>query len=162
MNHQPILTPGHLLLREKAGLWSVQCRYFMQAGADPIEVEAVDRVRSLGPFWSIAEFKADMVGTSIEGCAMTGFDPIRNCFVATWVDSVTPYLYQFEGTYDEGSHTLTLQGLNPDPNTGEMREYRSRETFIGGDSRIFTLEIKREQSFFRVLEYHYKRTSTSP
>jgi hypothetical protein len=38
-----------------------------------------------------------------------GYDPQKKKYVGTWVDSVTPYLWTYEGSLDASGRILTLE-----------------------------------------------------
>ena len=64
----------------------------------------------LGGFWLEDTFSGEFAGMKFEGRGMTGYDPIKGKYVGTWTDSMSPALMVSEGTYDEKTRTLTMEG----------------------------------------------------
>ncbi len=154
--HQP--RSEHVWLQKAAGDWYVACAYFTAANQPPVKVQGSECVTSLGQFWTVTTFEADMMGLLIQGHATLGFDVINQCFISTWVDSSTPHLYRFKGQLDTATQTLTMSGENMDPLTGKLANYRSVETRNSDDHRDFALYVKTEnRAETPVLRYSYTR-----
>jgi hypothetical protein len=146
----------HELLHKKIGNWKVKCHYFMAPGGEPIVAEGTDRVEALGPFWTVGHFDCVVVGKAIKGRSTTGYNPVSGNYVGTWQDSSTPFLYAFEGGFDEEGR-LAMEGEGIDPSRGKLAIYRSVEE-LGDDERKLQLFVDQPTGApFQVLEYFYTR-----
>jgi len=148
-------TPEHKRLAETVGKWNVKCEFFM--GPDQkMEMDATDTAHMLGNFWLICDFKGDMMGMPFEGRATTGFNPATGKWVSTWIDTMTPYLYSFEGV-EEGA-VRTFHGPGPHPHDGSMVEYRTREEAKSDGSRVFEMFcIPNDGPEFQMFRHTYTR-----
>lgn len=152
--------PGaeHAYLMRKVGTWDVECEYFFDPSADPIRAKGVDTVRALGSYWVVAEAEFTLPMLTIQGQAVSGFDPVAKIFRSTWVDSATPYLYSFEGLYDTERELLELVGFGVDPQSRREVRYRSKEMYGSPDDRIFELLVEATPGMeTQVLRYQYTR-----
>ena len=153
-------TPGpeHEFLTHQAGTWNVNCSYNMGEGIDPMEIEATEEAKMLGPFWLAARLEADMLGSPMHGHGSTGYDPVRQVYIATWKDSSNPFLYTFEGFYDEENKTLKLSGENYDPVRGVRSIYRSHTEYTSENEKHMHLSVEvAGGDVSPILDYHYKR-----
>jgi len=135
----------------------VEGRYFFTAGDDGVEATGTEVVEMLGPYWRRGSLEVELPGSTVQGMTVTGFDPRRQVFLSTWIDSSNPYLYAYEGSYDEEESTLHLIGLNVDPGTGKKTSYQSIERFAFPDRRALELFVGTGDDAFRILQYRYER-----
>lgn len=153
----------HEWLARGVGTWDVECSYFFQPGEDPIHATGIDRVEMIGPYWRRGSLTADLFGSPLAGCATLGFDPVKDRFVCTWIDSSNPYLYLYEGELDPKAGRLVLEGTNLDPSTSKPAKYRSVEVADGRDARSLELFVTAPgSSEMLILTYSYKRRSDDP
>ncbi len=149
--------PEHEWLTHLVGTWDVQCAYHTVPGEEPLEVEGHEVVDSLGPFWIVGRFDADMLGTPIIGQAVTGFDPVKRLFIGTWKDSYTPFHYTFEGKLSDDEKVLLLTGENYDPMRQRVSTYRSCTEYHGDSKRVLKLSVLVDEEDVPILEYRYTR-----
>ena len=157
-NGTPAQMEPHLWLAESVGSWKVACFYYTESGQPPMEVQGTDHVEMFGPFWRIGRFEADMPGGKVIGTSAVGYDPNKKKFIGTWFDSSSPFLYSYQGEYDDSKAVLGMSGLNTDPTTGRDTVYRSVEHLQLPDRRtldLFVLLADGEE--FKVLTYDYTR-----
>lgn len=149
-------TEHHLWLKKNMGDWDVDCSYFLGPDSEAIEVRAVDVSDMLGDYWWISRFKADMLGTILDGHASTGYDPVRKCYISTWKDSSHPFHYYFTGNLDNEG-VLKLEGENFDPVRQVRANYRFRIEFLSDDEKVHNLSVQVDDAFAPILEYRFKR-----
>ena len=78
------------------------------ARCEATRATSTESVRSIGPLWVVGEGSADADGDAFRSVLTLGYDPEKESFVATWIDSVTPYLWTFTGQLDDAKKVLTL------------------------------------------------------
>ena len=151
-------TAEHKFLAKQEGKWDVICSYSMGPDTEPMEVPGTETAEMLGPFWLLARFEADLLGSPMYGQASTGYDPARKVFVGTWKDSSNPFLYTFEGFLDDDHKTLKMSGENYDPMRGVRAIYRSVIEYLSDDEKVLTLSVEiAGGEINQILEYHYRR-----
>ena len=96
--------------------------------------EATMTARMIGPFWVVSEMEGDTPVGKFRAIQTIGYDAARQKYVGTWVDSMTNYLWHYEGTIDASGMKLTLEAKGPDIFTGEgVAKYRDSYEFISSD-----------------------------
>ncbi len=103
----PTAEPGkqHKWLASLAGDYSAKVAGVMG------ESDGTNKIESqLGGFWNVTHFESKMMGQPFSGIELLGYDPLKEKYVAVWVDSMTPLLTVLEGTYDADTQTLTMRG----------------------------------------------------
>jgi hypothetical protein len=149
---------AHLWLAKSVGAWKVEALYYFAAGSEPVEASGREEVEMFGPYFRRGHLEIDLLGSMVRGCTLTGFDPLRQIFVATWFDTTNPHLYTYQGRFEEDEGGLVLTGTNTDPGTGKRATYRSVEQFELPRRRALELFVEvpgRPET--RVLTYTYER-----
>lgn len=132
-------TPEHERLVADCGTWNVRCSYFMAPG-EPMVIEAVEKVEMHGRYFTVSLFEADMFGQPFQGRATIGYDPVREHYVSTWIDTMTPFLFMFTGRMDENG-ILRMAGDGPSPVDGEMVPYRTTIEHLDDGTRKFEMFV---------------------
>ncbi len=154
----PTASRAHEWLAKGVGTWTVKGLYYVGPGQEPLDASGTERVEMMGPFWQRGDLRIELFDTIIVGVTYLGFDPQRQVFVSTWIDSANPYLYRYEGSYDEATRLLSLAGTNTDPGTGKPATYRSLAGYDLPEERSLSLSIElpgRDEA--EILSYEYKR-----
>lgn len=158
MDQNPIATRAHEWLAQSVGTWDVTGLYYIGPGQDPLDAKGTETIQMMGPFWQRGDLRIELFDSVIEGVTYLGFHPMRQVFISTWIDSANPYLYGYEGSYDEATRLLSLTGTNTDPATGKPATYRSLAGYDLPNERSLSLTIEspgRNES--EILSYEYKR-----
>ncbi|GEM_PF-268828 len=112
-------------LEQLAGVWTGEAAATLGPGQDPVRYESRETARQVGN-WLVAESTGTTsAGVPFTGILTLGYDPAREEFVATWIDSAQTHLWSYAGTLDESGTALTLETEGPfmgDPTT--TTEYR--------------------------------------
>lgn len=125
-------TKEHKWLRQFVGKWDTTTK------APPMESKGEETVRPVGEFWIVAEHHSDFQGTPITSNFTLGYDPEKQKFVATWIDSMFNYLWTYDGTLDAEGKTLTFLTEGPNPMTGKPCKFKEELKFEGPDRRVHT------------------------
>src|SRR5215213_3602037 len=127
--------PEHQWLEKLVGEWTYETVAMMEPGQPPTQLAGSESVRSLGGLWTVAEGQGEMPGGGSMTSIMTlGYDPQSKRYVGTWIGSVMPYLWIYDGALDPSGRVLTLDANGPDM-TAEER-WRSTRTL--SSSRTIT------------------------
>ena len=90
--------------------------------------------RMIGGLWVINEMKGDLAGTTVIGIQTIGFDPSKQKYVGTWVDSMSNHMWHYEGTLDETGKILTLQAEGPNMMAdGKLAKFEDEYEFKSAD-----------------------------
>jgi len=138
-NPHPKPDAGHEWLHQLIGEWTFESKML---GPDaPAETfRGTESVRAFGDFWILAEGKGDMPGGGTANMLMTlGYDPAKGRHVGTWLGSMMPMLWIYDGELDAAKRVLTLSADGPKmTGDGGTAKYRDIITLEGKDSRTMT------------------------
>lgn len=135
----PQPTIEHERLKERAGVWDVDCTFFMDPTQPPMKVKGKETIEMFGQFWTTSLFKADMFGSPFQGRCTVGFDPQAGKYVSTWQDTMSPTFFHFTGQYDESGKVLEMTGEAYDCTFKQVTGYRTRDEQKSPDH--FVLEM---------------------
>ena len=153
----PQPTDEHKQLSELVGTWKVACKFFMDPSGEPMENEATEEVEMVGPFHIATTFKTDMFGMPFEGRCTCSYDPKLGKHISTWMDSMNPYLWHFEGER-EGNGVLTMHADGPNPMGEGQAKFRSIEEPQDDGSRKWEMAVQTpDGGWFTMMQYHYTR-----
>ncbi len=132
----PPPTPEHQRLLEGVGSWKGTLTMWMP-GQPEQKIAASEVIEPLGGYWTRSRFTCDFQGMAFEGNGTMGFDPVKKCYVGTWVDNMTMELAVMEGEMSADGRTLIMKWTARDPGTGQPAPHRS-ETVRTGDTSVIT------------------------
>ena len=147
-------------VKHDIGKWKAELKMWPQGeSGDPIVFHATENNEMLGDNWIVSSFEGEFGGQAFEGHGVYGFDTKKNCFVATWVDSVNGFMSHYEGKLDVDSNSLELFGKEIDPNTGELVDGKQIRSFKSNDSRLVISYQKPAgaDEFVKVMEMTFTR-----
>lgn len=141
----PKPTKEHQWLDRLVGEWDSAGEITMEPGEEPIKSKGTETIRSLGGFWTIAQGEGECMGQKISTVMTLGYDPESKKYVGTWVDSVMPTLWKYEGTVDESGNKLTLLTEGPSPEQpGKICKFKEVMEFKDDDHRVFTSSMQQD------------------
>ncbi len=135
----------HEWLQQLVGDWTVTAEATMAPGTDAMKMESTESVRSIGGLWIMAEQNASMMGTPITSIMTLGYDPQKEAFVGTWIDSMQTHMWSYVGTLDAAKKVLTLDTKGPsfgDPS--KIADYRDVIELKSADHKVLTSSVKEE------------------
>jgi hypothetical protein len=150
----------HAWLQQLVGEWTVSAEATMEPGAEPMQMESSESVRSIGGLWVLAEGSATYGGAPFTSIMTLGYDPKQEAFVGTWIDTMQPHLWSYRGKLDEARKVLTLETRGPsfgDPSASA--DYRDVIELKGPDHRVLSSSVKDEEgkwTTFMKAEYRRK------
>jgi hypothetical protein len=98
-----------------------------------------ERVRALGDMWIVAEGEGEMPGGGVGRTMMTlGYDPQKQRYVGTWVGSMMPHLWVYQGTLDPSGRILPLETEGPKMTGEGTTRYQDTIEFKTDDYRTLT------------------------
>jgi hypothetical protein len=156
----PEPSPEHKLLAEDVGTWDATMKMWMGGpDASPMEATATEVNTMFGPYFISSEFKGELGDQKFEGRGTFGYDPVKKKYVGTWLDTMSPFISQMEGTYDAATKTMTMMGDTMDP---EGRPTKSKNVTVTNPdgTRTFTMYMipaDAPDKPIKMMEIHYKK-----
>ena len=153
--------PGkeHQWLEKLVGNWRYDTEVNCGPNEPPMKASGAETVRSISA-WIIGEGK----GTTPAGEPATmiltlGFDPAKGRYVGTWIGSMMPNLWVYDGELDPAGRKLSLYTIGP-KFTGEgTAQYREAMEIVDADHRIFTSSAQGDDGQWKTfMTAHYYRT----
>jgi len=151
----------HEWLHQLVGDWNVTTEATMEPSAEPMKLESTESVRSVGGLWIVGEGSASFGGTPFTSILTLGYDPGKEAFVGTWIDSMQTHMWIYEGSLDGAKKVLTLNTEGPlfgDPS--KTASYRDVIEMKDADHRTLTSSLKGEDgtwTTFMRAEYRRKK-----
>lgn len=155
----PAPAKQHEWLGQLVGEWEFEGELVTAPGQPPIQCKGSESVRAIGGFWVIAENRNTFMDVPITGVLTIGYDPQKEQFVGTWIDSMTSYLWSYEGTLDEESKVLTLLTEGPSPaGPDKLAKFRETIEIKSEDHKVFTSAIQTDDGeWMTFATIHYRR-----
>lgn len=128
----------HEWLRRFVGEWDAELEMFGAPDQPPMKTKGSEHARMIGGFWVVSEGRNDAFPYE---CRLTlGYDVRRQRYVGTWIDSMSGFLWRYEGAVDATGRVLTLNTEGPFPPLpdGAMTAFREVTEFLSEDHRVFT------------------------
>lgn len=136
------MTPGemHKWMASLDGNWSGEVKSWMSPDAPPtITSGTMNNKMVMGGRYQQGTFKGTMMGQPFEGTSMLAYDNAKKKFVNSWIDNMGTGLMVLEGTMDEATKTLTLEGEMTDPTTG--KDIKTKQVLKFPDANTHTMEM---------------------
>ncbi|MGE0378229.1 MAG: DUF1579 domain-containing protein [Planctomycetaceae bacterium] len=136
----------HIWLQQFVGEWESESEVFMEPGKPPMKSKGTESSRMIGAFWVVAEGKGDMMGKPFTSLLTLGYDPGKDKYIGSWIDSTDIHLWRYEGTVDPTGKILTLETEGPCswcPMAPEgLSKFKAVTEFKSKDHRVFTSSIQ--------------------
>jgi hypothetical protein len=139
---EAFMTPGepHKHLAQRAGKWTTQVRSWMAPGAPSEDWTGSSTVETImGGRYSVERAEGSFMGQPFQGMGITGYDNMKQKFVASWIDNMGTGIMLMEGTCDAGMTQCTYTGEGPDVMTGRYKTYRAVTKKINDDRYVFEM-----------------------
>ena len=135
-------TPGkeHAFLAKSNGTWKAETTMWMSPDAPPMKSTAkVTNKMIMGGRYQQTTFTGDMMGEKFEGTSTTGYDNARKVWTSSWIDNMSTGIMNMDGTWDEGSKTVTYTGQMICPANGKMCEMKQVVKTVDDNTQIMEM-----------------------
>jgi hypothetical protein len=146
----------HEWLQQLVGEWDTESEIIVEPGKPPMKAKGSESARSLGGFWIVSEHKGDAFGTPFTGILTLGYDAQKKKYIGTWIDSIMPILWKYEGTVDPAGKTLTLESEGPGQD-GKLVKFRESLELKDKDHKVFTSATEQDGKWLVHLTITYTR-----
>jgi hypothetical protein len=148
----------HQWLGQLVGEWDTEGEVVIAPDQAPLKCKGTEVVRSLGGFWVISESETTMMEMPMKGVMTIGYDPEKEKYTGTWIDSMSSHLWKYEGSVDEAGKTLTLLTEGPNPMAPDQTaKYREVIEVKDQDHKVFTSSIEMDGQWHTFMTIHYHR-----
>src|SRR5688572_12571209 len=97
------------------------------------------------------------MGQPFKGMSLSGYDPLKQKYITTWCDTMSPTLMVMEGTMDASGKKLTSTGKGPNM-MGQVVEHTNVLEITGPDTATFTrYETQKGADSPDTMKIEYKR-----
>ncbi len=140
-DERPEVGKEHEFLRQFVGVWACDGEAFIEPGKPPTKVKSSMTGHLIGNFWAIVVVKSDALGQPYHGQGTFGYDLQKKKYIGTWTDSMSAFLWHYEGIVDGNKFVLNSEGPNPaDP--GKMIKIRDTWEFKSKDLIVLTGQMQ--------------------
>jgi hypothetical protein len=147
----------HEWLQQLVGEWETEGEALTEPDKPPVKTKGTESNRSIGGFWVQGEHKGDFFGTPFTGIVTLGYDAGKKKYIGTWIDSVLPHLWKYEGTLDAAGKILTLETEGPGHEAGKMAKYREAIEVKSKDHKVLTSATEKDGKWVSYLTVNYRR-----
>lgn len=133
----------HAWLQRLTGEWDAVSEATMEPGGEPMRMESTESVRAFGELWIVAEGSMDIGGEQMRSMMTLGYDPGRDAFIGTWIDTIHATLWHYVGHLDDEQRALTLETEGPAfDDAGTTARYRDRIELVDADHKVLTSSVE--------------------
>lgn len=135
----------HTWLKQFVGEWESVAEGKPAPDQPALTCQGTMKSRMLGDFWVTSEITNEMMGTRIQAIQTIGYDVNSKKYIGTWVDSMLPHLWKYEGSVDATGKILTLEAEGPNFLTpGKSAKFRDIYEFKSKDHILMTSAMQGE------------------
>lgn len=159
MNAEP--RDEHRWLQQMVGEWTYEGESMMAPDQPPVKHQGTETVRAIGDYWVQGDGRGEMPGGGSMQMQFTfGFDPDKRRFVGTFIASVMPTLWIYEGGLESDGKSLALLADGPNmSDPGRTAKYKDVIEVRSRDHRVLSSHIQAEDGTWqRFMVAHYRRT----
>lgn len=133
----------HRWLHQLVGDWTYEGECVMGPDKPNEKTSGTETVESIGDLWIVGESKGTTPGCGEATMRITlGFDPAKGRFVGTWIGSMMPLLWTYDGFLDESGKILTLESEGPSfSGDGTTSKYRDILEIVSPSERLFYSKV---------------------
>ncbi len=150
----------HQWLQKLVGEWTYEHECSMGPDQPPSKAQGIERVRSIGGLWTVAEGQGEMPGGGTAIAITTlGYDPDTKRYVGTFIASMMTYLWIYNGALDAAGKVLTLDAEGPSmTGDGKMVKYQDIIEFVSDDHRTLKSRmLGPDGKWQEFMTAHYRR-----
>ncbi|MBI4563865.1 MAG: DUF1579 domain-containing protein [Planctomycetes bacterium] len=148
----------HEWLKQLVGEWTSEVEIAGHGDKPAQKFKGAESGRMIGGFWAMLENKGEFMGAPFTGILTLGFDAEKKKYVGTWIDSMSHFLWRYEGTVDASGKTLTLETEGPShEEPGKTVKYKEITEIKSPDHKVFTSTCEKDGKWVTLMTIHYHR-----
>ena len=153
-------TKEHAWLKQLIGNWTYAGECNVGPDQPTMKSSGTETVRPLGDLWIVAEGSGEMPGGGAARTMMTlGYDATGKIYRGTWIGTMMPHLWVYEGRMDADKRILTLAADGPSMSgDGTMQRYEDIIEIVDEDHRIMRGRVLgSDGKWTHFMQTHYRR-----
>jgi hypothetical protein len=131
----------HQWLQALVGEWTYESDCDMGPDKPRERVTGSEVVRAFGDLWTVAEGEGGGPEGGWKSIMTLGYDPAKKKFVGTFVATIMPNLWVYEGSLDAAGKVLTLDAEGPNFTDGRIVKYHDIITITDDGRRTLSSEV---------------------
>lgn len=137
----PRMSAEHEFLSQFVGEWDTEADAYLGPGQPSVKSKGTMNGRMIGGYWAVVDVKGEMMSRAFQGQGTFGYDPGKQKYVGTWIDSMMNHFWWYEGSVEGSKLILETEGPHPqDPQ--KIVKYRDTWEFKGKDLLVLTSEMQ--------------------
>ena len=150
----------HEWLKPFAGEWTSESEVTPAPDGPALKMKGTATGKALGGFWIQFETRGEAGGVPFTGFLTLGWDSRKKTYIGTWTDSMTDYLWTYQGKVDAAGKVLTLETEGPsDDPPGSLAKYREAVEWKSADHFELRSSIQRKGEWVTYLKIQYRRST---
>lgn len=138
----------HEWLKQFVGEWTYETECDMGTG-ERETFAGREKVSMLGAFWVVMDGEGAMPDGSMGYTRMTlGYDPAKG-YRGSWIGTMMPFMWVYDGTLSEDGRTLTLATEGPNFSGEGMATYHDVVSIVDENERTLTSRMKGEDGSWK-------------
>ncbi len=154
----PEVTDHHKVLHREEGTWTGEMKMWMQGpDEDPVSMPITEtNVLFADGLWIFSEFD----GGPFQGRGQFGYDPVKEKYVGTWIDNMSPHMSIMVGDYSKETDELTLYSTTYDSSKKRIQFTKSVSTFSDDTHRQFVMYSRdsKDDPWVKIFEITYTKS----
>lgn len=148
----------HQWLQQLVGEWRYETEAIKEDGSSE-KAMGTETVRSLGEFWVVAEGEMACQGEMAKTMMTLGYEPYNHRYVGSWVGSMMPHFWCYEGELDIDESVLTLTAEGPNMSAeGTVATYRDTIELKSAEHRVMVSHMLGDDGKWqKYLTVNYRR-----
>jgi hypothetical protein len=135
--------PEHAWLQQSVGKWASLTESFEAPGKPPIRSQGSETVEAIGGFWTLTRVTGKLMNQPFTGTMTLGYDTANQKYIATWVDSMTGKMWNYDGSVDPSGKVLTLTSEGECPmSPGKVMQFRETLEMLDRNHKRYTSAMK--------------------
>jgi hypothetical protein len=146
----------HRWLQRLVGEWTYESEAMMPDGTTA-RMTGTETIRPFGDLWIMTDSKGETPGGDQTSTITLGYDPQKQRFVGTFVDTSMTFMWIYEGSLDGDVLTLESDGPSFEAD-GKMAKYKDITELKNDDYRIFrSVVLGNDGEWHEFMTSHYRR-----
>ncbi len=153
-------TDEHRWLQRLVGEWTSETTCSTGPGQPPSINRGRDTIRALGDYWVVIDSEGEMLdGAPFSMRVQIGYDPELGRFRGTWIGSMMPMLWVYDGELDASRTILTLKARGPSfAGDGSVTDYEDIiELNPSGERRFRSRVLMPDGTWNEFMHADYRR-----
>ena len=165
MQVPPQPQPEHRWLEQFVGEWTYEAEAMGPPDKPAEKDTGTMTARTLNGIWLVCDMRSDLHASANAMSVITlGYDPAKQRYVGTFVSSMLPSLWNYEGEMEAGGRAVSLITEGPSFTVeGQLAPYRDRVELVSDDHWMMTSSTLDDRGAWQqFMIMHFRRSGARP